>query len=331
MLNLVTKADTFPLPRIDDLLDQLGKAKFFTTLDMASGYWQIRVHPDTQEKIAFVTPQGLYEFRVMLFGLCNEPAVFQRLMQQVLQGLNPQEGPDFVSVYLDDVLTFSETLDEHLEHLQLVISRVEGAGMKLKPSKYQFLRQEVEYLGHIITPEGLKANHKLVDAVNQFPTPNGVREFLGMASYYQRFIPHFAKLAEPLHHLIGKDVPFQWTPACQEAFDALKAKLTAAPVLAYSAFDQDFVLETDASIQGLGAVLSQCFDGKSHPVAYASRALSRDQLLHHGVGDTCCGVGYQPLPSLLVQESSYSLHRSLSRESYSGNTQSHREARAVVE
>ena len=145
MLNSVTKADTFPLSRIDDLLDQLGKAKFFTTLDMASGYWQIRVHPDSQEKTPFVTPQGLYEFWVMPFGLCNAPAVFQRFMQQVLQGLNPQEGPDFVSVYLDDVLIFSETLDEHLEHLQLVISRVEGAGMKLKPSRCQFLRQEVEY------------------------------------------------------------------------------------------------------------------------------------------------------------------------------------------
>ena len=169
-------------------------------------------------------------------------------------------------------------MDEHLEHLELVISRVEGAGMKLKPSKCQFVRQEVEYLGHIITPEGLKANPKLVDAVNQFLPPkdvHGVRRFLGMASYYRRFIRHFAKLAEPLHHLTGKDVPFQWTPACQEAFDALKAKLTVAPVLAYPAFDQDFVLETDASIHGLGAVLSQCFDGKSHPVAYASRALSR--------------------------------------------------------
>lgn len=274
----MSKADTFPLPRIDDLLDQLGKSKYFTTLDMASGYWQIRVHPDSQEKTAFVTPQGLYEFRVMPFGLCNAPAVFQRLMQQVLQGLNPPEGPDFVSVYLDNVLIFSETLDEHLEHLELVISRVEGAGMKLKPSKCQFVRQEVEYLGHIITPEGLKANPKLVDAVNQFLSPkdvHGVRRFLGMASYYRRFIRHFAKLAEPLHHLTGKDVPFQWTPACQEAFDALKAKLTVAPVLAYPAFDQDFVLETDASIHGLGAVLSQCFDGKSHPVAYASRALSR--------------------------------------------------------
>ena len=234
-LNSVTKADTFPLLRIDYLLDQLGKAKFFMTLDMASGYWQIRVHPDSQEKTAFVTPQGLYEFQVMPFGLCNAPAVFQWLMQHVLQGFNPQEGPDFMSVYLDDVLIFSETLDEHLEHLEL-ISRVEGAGMKLKPSKCQFVRQEVEYLGHIITPQGLKANPKLVDAVNQLPNPkdvHGVRQFLGMASYYRRFIPRFAKLAEPLHHLTGKNVPFQWTPTLQEAFDALKAKLTAAPVLAY--------------------------------------------------------------------------------------------------
>lgn len=138
--------------------------------------------------------------------------------------------------------------------------------MKLKPSKCQFVREEVEYLGHIITPERLKPNPRLVDAIK--PTPkdvHGMRRFLGMASYYRRFIPLFAKLAEPLHQLTCKDVPFQWTPACQDAFDALKTKLTAAPVLAYPAFDKDFVLQTDASIQGLGAVLSQRFDGKSHP------------------------------------------------------------------
>ena len=173
-LNSVTKADTFPLPRIDDLLDQLGKSKYFTTLDMASGYWQIRVHPDSQEKTARVTPQGLYEFQVMPFSLCNAPAVFQQLIQQVLQGPNPPEGPDFVSVYLDDVLIFSETLDEHLEHLELVISRVEEAGMKLTPSKCQFVWQEVEYLGHI-TSEGLKANPKLRQPVPAPKDVHGVR------------------------------------------------------------------------------------------------------------------------------------------------------------
>lgn len=151
-LNQVTKPDTFPLPRIDDLLDQLGKSKYFTTLDLASGFWQIRVHPDSQEKTAFVTPQGLFEFRVMPFGLTNAPSVFQRLMQRVLMGLNPEEGPDFVAVYIDDVLVFSRTLGKHIEHLCKVIERLQEAGLKLKPSKCEFVREEVEYLGHLITP-----------------------------------------------------------------------------------------------------------------------------------------------------------------------------------
>ena len=151
-LNSVTKTDTYPLPRIDDLLDQLGHSKYFTTLDLAAGYWQIRVHPASQEKTAFVTPQGLFEFRVMPFRLCNAPAVFQRLMQQVLQGLNPSDGPDYVSVYIDDVLVFSQTLEEHLQHLKRVLEHIEEVGLKLKPTKCQFARKEVEYLGHVVTP-----------------------------------------------------------------------------------------------------------------------------------------------------------------------------------
>jgi len=134
-LNFVTKADTFPLPRIHDLLDQLGKAKYFSTLDLASGYWQVQVYPDSQEKMAFITHQGLFEFRVMPFGLRNAPAVFQRLMQNDLVGLNPEDGPDFVSIYIDDILIFSETLEDHLEHLRLVIERLVSAGLKLRPCK----------------------------------------------------------------------------------------------------------------------------------------------------------------------------------------------------
>ena len=182
-LNSVTKADTFPLPRIDDLLDQLGAARYFSTLDLASGYWQIRMHPNSIEKTAFVTPQGLHEFRVMPFGLTNAPGVFQRLMERVLAGLNPEDGPDFVVVYIDDVLVFSCTLDDHLEHLCCVIQRIHDAGLKLKPSKCRFIRDEVEYLGHLITPQGLKTNSRLTAAITELPQPRNlpeVRRFLGL-------------------------------------------------------------------------------------------------------------------------------------------------------
>ena len=273
-LNAVTKADTFPLPRIDDLLDQLGKSRYFSTLDLSSGFWQIKIHPDSMEKTAFLTPQGLYEFRVMLFGLTNAPSVFQRLMQQVLMGLNPDSGPSFVSAYIDDILIFSTTLEVHLEHLRLVLQRLCEVGLKLKPSKCRFVRKEVEYLGHILSPDGLKPNPTLVRAVREFPTPTAVKElrrFLGLASYYRRFIPKFASIAQPLHQLTCKGAIFKWTEATARAFADLKEKLTTSPVLAYPTFDRDFVLETDASITGLGAVLSQVQgDGKLHPVAHAS-------------------------------------------------------------
>ena len=153
-LNNVTKSDNFPLPRIDDLLDELGKAKFFSTLDLASGFWQIHVHDGSQEKTAFSTPFGLFEFRVMPFGLKNAPSVFQRLMQQVLSGVNPENGPSFVAAYIDDLLIFSLSLQDHLDHLCKVIHRLREVGLKVNPGKCQFIRREVEYLGHIITPEG---------------------------------------------------------------------------------------------------------------------------------------------------------------------------------
>ena len=276
-LNSVTKKDTFPLPRIDDLLDQLGCAKYFSTLDLASGFWQIRVHPDSVEKTAFAVPQGLYEF-VMPFGLCNAPSVFQRLMQQVLMGLNPLDGPDFVSVYIDDVLVFSETLNDNLEHLRKVITRIQSVGLKLKPAKCRFACREVKYLRHLITPSGLKPSEELVASVREFPRPRNLKElhrFLGLTLYYRKFVQGFAKLAQPLHHLTKKDVEFRWSSEYQVSFECLKQKLCSAPVIAFPNFERDFVLETDASIQGIAAVLvQQQEDGKLHPVAYASRALN---------------------------------------------------------
>ena len=277
-LNAVTVPDSFPLPRIDDLLDQLGKSTCFSTIDLASGFWQIRLDPSSQKKTAFVVPQGLYKFRVMPFGLTNAPGVFQRLMQRVLAGLNPPDGPDFVSVYLDDVLVFSRSLQEHLEHLQAVIERLVKAGLKLKPAKCHFVRKELEYLGHVITRDGLKTNPRLVQAVQEFPPPkdvHGVCRFLGLASYYRRFIRDFARIAAPLHYLTRKNAHWRWTDRCEAAFQTLKQKLTTAPILAYPDFSLGYFLETDASIHGLGAVLSQKQpDGRIHPVAYASRGLT---------------------------------------------------------
>ena len=199
----------------------------------------------------------------------------QRLMQKVLSGLNPDSGEQFVAAYLDDILVFSTTLQEHLAHLRKVIDRLKFANLKLKPSKCNFMKEEVEYLGHIITAAGLRPNSRITQAVQDFVIPENiraVRRFLGMASYY---IAGFAKIAQPLHRLTAKDVPFEWSPGCGAAFIAPKNKLVTPPVLAYPCFGKAFTLETDASILGLGAVLSQKqMDQKLHPVAYASRALN---------------------------------------------------------
>ena len=198
---------------------------YFSTMDLASGFWQIQMEPDSREKTAFVTPQGLYEFLVMPFGLKNAPAVFQRLMQKVLSGLNPDSGKQFVAAYLDDILVFSTTLQEHLAHLRKVIDRLKFANLKLKPSKCNFMKEEVEYLGYIITAAGLWPNSRITQAVQDFVIPESiraVRRFLGMASYYRRFIAGFAKIAQPLHRLTAKDVPFEWSPGCGAAFIALK-------------------------------------------------------------------------------------------------------------
>ena len=221
-LNAVTRKDVFPLPRFDDLLDQLKGKRIFSTLDAKSGYWQILMGPSSREKTAFIMHSGLYEFNVMPFGLCNAPATFQRLVQRVLMGLE-----SFCSVYIDDILVFSANPEEHVEHLRQIFGRLRRFGLKLHPEKCKFGRSRVEYLGHVISEEGISPNPDKDKAVCEFPVPTsvkGVRQFLGMASYYRRFMPKFAKIAAPLHALTRESVPFFWSMACQSAFQKLHSR-----------------------------------------------------------------------------------------------------------
>ena len=197
-LNAITKKDVYPLPRIDDILDILGKSRYFITLDLASGYWQIAMDPANHEKSAFVTHHGLFEFNRIPFGLCNAPATFQRLMQKVLACLEWH----CCFIYLDDILVASETFEEHLQHLKLVFDHFREACLMLKQKKCFFVQLEVHYLGHVISAECIKPDHTKTEKVKQFPMPTDVTQvcqFLGLASYYRQFVPNFLSIAAPLY------------------------------------------------------------------------------------------------------------------------------------
>ena len=205
-LNAITKKDVYPLPRVDDILDTLGGCKYFS-LDLSSGYWQIEMDSESAEKTAFSTHCGLFEFTRMPFGLCNGPATFQRLMEIVLAGLEWK----CCVVYLDEILVCSKTLEEHKEHLQQVFQRLRQAGLKLKPSKCSFLCREVVFLGHVISVSGVSPDPAKTEKVRNYPVPVdviSVRQFLGLSSYYRRFVPGFSKIAAPLYYLTKKSVPF---------------------------------------------------------------------------------------------------------------------------
>ncbi|XP_041961809.1 uncharacterized protein LOC121720042 [Alosa sapidissima] len=276
-LNEVTHKDAFPLPRVEETLTCLKRAEWYSTLDLASGYWQVEVHPSDKEKTAFATPVGLYQFERMPFGLCNAPATFQRLMQRCLGG----QVHDFLLIYLDDVIIYSPDFDSHLEHLGQVFLKLQDHGLKLQPSKCRLLQKSVKYLGHVVGGGGVATDPSKTQAVQQWPVPTTVREvrsFLGFVGYYRRFIPAFAQKASPLHALLRgtgghKTRSIKWTSDCERAFSQLKQALVKAPVLAYADFTLPFRLYTDASLHGLGAVLAQVQGGRERVIAYGSRSL----------------------------------------------------------
>lgn len=275
-LNDITEKDAYPLPRVDDNLDALSGAKLFSTLDLASGYWQVGVDPKDQEKTAFCTRYGLYQWRVMPFGLCNAPSTFERLMERVLDGLQWKVA----LLYLDDVIVFSSDMEQHMERLRLVFDRIRGANLQLKPKKCHLFQEEVSFLGHRVSAKGVMTEEDKTKAVIEWPTPKtvkGVRSFLGLTGYYRRFVKNYADIAAPLIALTEKSASFIWGEKEQMAFDDLKTKLTTAPILGYPSRHEKFVLDTDASKCSIGAVLSQVQNGKEVVIAYGSRRMSKSE------------------------------------------------------
>ena len=217
-VNDITKKDVHPIPRIDDTIDTLAGARWFSTIDLASGYWQVEMDEADKEKTTFVTPFGLHQFRVMPFGLTNAPSTFQRLMGLVLAGLCWQT----CLVYLDDIIIFSRTVDEHFQRLTDILRRLKEAGLKIKPNKCQLMHRSVQYLGYVVSENGMEVDPAKTSCVNNWPVPTDqerLRQFLGFASYYRKFIKNFAQIAGPLHVLTEKTKTWQWSTQCEAAFN----------------------------------------------------------------------------------------------------------------
>jgi len=275
-LNAATKKDAYPLPRIEDCLDSLAGAKWFCTLDLSSGYWQIAMAPEDKEKTAFTTPRGHFQFTVMPFGVTNGPATLERLMELVLGGLDTTT----CLCYMDDIVIRGATFDDALSNLVVVLKRIGKAGLRLKPSKCELFRQEVSFLGHIVCREGVKPDPKKIEVVKNWPVPttvSEVRSFLGFASYYRKYVAGFSQIAGPLNDLTSVKSTFKWTSECQEAFEHLIKVLISAPILALPREGCPVILDTDACDTAIGGVLSQMIDGHERVVAYASKSLSSSQ------------------------------------------------------
>ena len=272
-LNKVTVSEQWPLPRIDDILDGLLGSKWFSTLDLKSGYYQVAMSPQSIAKTAFITPDGHYEFLRLPFGLKNAPSHFSKIMFQALGDF------PFVKIYLDDITIHSVDFTSHLHHIKQVLQRLTEVNLKLNSTKCTWFASRVTLLGHVVTPDGITMDPAKVEAVQSFKPPQNVKhvqQFLGICNYYRRFIKDFAKISQPKAKLICKDVPFIWSADCESSFNILKELLLTYPVLRQPDVTRPFTVYTDASGYALGAILAQHDDNNQEYVwHYASRLIKK--------------------------------------------------------
>ena len=287
-VNSVTKTDTFPIPRIDDCIDNIGQAKYVTKFDQLKGFWQIPLTDRAKEISAFVTPDGLYQYKVMPFGMKNSPATFQRLVNSLISNLAGCKA------YIDDAIIFSEEWERHLQTIRNFFDRLSEAKLTVNLTKSEFCHANLTFLGHLVGQGLVKPVEAKVEAISDFPVPYGKRQlmrFLGMAGYYRKFCNNFSVIAEPLTNLLGKRVKFIWTDNCQKSFEKLKAILKSAPVLLAPRFDKEFKLAVDASDVGAGSVLLQEDDnGVDHPVCYYFKKFNKHQRNYSTVEKECLSL-----------------------------------------
>ena len=276
VLNDLTVKDAYPIPNTSECLESLSGARWFCSLDLCQGYFQIPIREQDKCKTAFSSRRGHFHYNVMTMGLTNAGATFERLMETILKGLQWK----ICVLYLDDVVCYGSSFQETLANLETIFKRLRDANLKLKPSKCNLFQEEVEFLGHIVSRKGIRCCPKKLEAVRDWPVPKTrrqVRQFLGFAGYYRRFIRSYSQIAVPLTNLTKENVKYVWTEKCENAFKRLKEALISSEVLAFPKPNNEYILDTDASNFAIGAVLSQVHDGVERPIAYASKTLSSSQ------------------------------------------------------
>ena len=275
-LNLCSITDSYPIPRLDDCIDTIGHSKFVSTFDLLKGYWGVPLTDRAKKVSAFCTPDGLYQYKVMAFGMKNAPATFQRMINRVIQDI-----PN-CTAYIDDIVVYSDTWQDHVRQICMLFDNLSKANLTVNLVKSQFCKSSVTYLGHIVGCGHVRPIRAKIEAIDKFPRPTKKRElmrFLGMTGFYRKFCPNFSDVAQPLTGLLKKDRKFMWSAQCQEAFEKIKNILMSSPVLVAPDFNKPFKIQVDASDTGCGGVLLQeSVDGIDQPVAYFSKKFNRHQV-----------------------------------------------------